>query len=330
MIVRSSPIPTPFEANVHLDLEKRALPCLRRSSDPCDFSATRHSVDSLETVSYGWAVARTVSRVLRLRFFCRSARVVIVVNVNPRIQRAGSGPGSGEARVGKEVAVRVPLPRRGTSGPAAADRWHSLRYGGRWCTASLRGFRRHTVGGASDVYRRYLTAEGTGGKRKERTNEKGMEGPGVEGPARRKRGKKAGNDVSVRAAAPARRARAKRTELNYQREEGVEGGSPQSGRVGASGRLGSPGRRVARESWPGCSVEVEAGGSSDEAEGNGWRPDGGGWRKSEEGFMNPRCAGLDPLCRISVFEEDGKRAARRLLRKYRRRRSSAAGGLGIK
>jgi hypothetical protein len=24
-----------------------------------------------------------------------------------------------------------------------------------------------------------------------------------------------------------------------------------------------------------------------------------------EGFMNPRCAGLDRLCRISVFEEDG-------------------------
>jgi len=24
-----------------------------------------------------------------------------------------------------------------------------------------------------------------------------------------------------------------------------------------------------------------------------------------EGFMNPRCGGLDRLCRISVFEEDG-------------------------
>lgn len=31
-----------------------------------------------------------------------------------------------------------------------------------------------------------------------------------------------------------------------------------------------------------------------------------GWQREEpEGFMNPRCGGLDRLCRISVFEEDG-------------------------
>lgn len=28
--------------------------------------------------------------------------------------------------------------------------------------------------------------------------------------------------------------------------------------------------------------------------------------EESEGFMNPRCGGLDRLCRISVFKEDGR------------------------
>lgn len=38
--------------------------------------------------------------------------------------------------------------------------------------------------------------------------------------------------------------------------------------------------------------------------------------EESEGFMNPRCAGLDRLWRISVFEEDGGHGkGRRLPRK---------------
>ena len=63
--------------------------------------------------------------------------------------------------------------------------------------------------------------------------------------------------------------------------------------------------------------------------------EGGGRQKCDawksEGFMNPRCAGLDRLCRISVFEQDGKPGGCQIIAK-----SSAVGeaaavlGLGIK
>lgn len=45
-----------------------------------------------------------------------------------------------------------------------------------------------------------------------------------------------------------------------------------------------------------------------------------------EGFMNPRCGGLDRLCRISVFEEDGNAG----YTDYRESSAGGAAGLGIK
>lgn len=52
--------------------------------------------------------------------------------------------------------------------------------------------------------------------------------------------------------------------------------------------------------------------------------------EESEGFMNPRCGGLDRLCRISVFKEDGKRAGADYCESSAVGEAGAQVGLGIK